>query len=95
MSPKSQATVRLAGIPAGETVRVTGLDGGIRVQSRLIGMGLVAGVRLDVRRNDGSGPVLVAVGHARIALGRGMAEKVRVEPVKPGLPGHAPERRLP
>jgi Fe2+ transport system protein FeoA len=94
MSPKSQAGVRLAGVPPGETVRVTGVEGGIRVQSRLIGMGLIAGVRLDVRRNDGSGPVLFAVGHARIALGRGMAENVCVEPLKPGLPGYALERRF-
>jgi ferrous iron transport protein A len=93
MSPKTQNHGRLAGTSAGTTVRITGVDGGMRVQSRLVGMGLITGTNLDVRSNDGGGPVLVAVGHARIALGRGMAEKVRVESVAVQAPGGNRERR--
>jgi Fe2+ transport system protein FeoA len=42
-------------------------------------MGLITGTCVDVRSNNSGGPVLVAVGHARIALGRAMAERVLVE----------------
>ncbi len=92
MIQRARAHACLAGTAPGVTVRIAGVDGGMRVQSRLVGMGLTAGTRLDVRSNNGGGPVLVAVGHARIALGRTMAEKVRVEPVG-GLPAIAERGR--
>lgn len=81
MSPRPRNVQLLAETPVGTKVRIAGIDGGTRVQARLVGMGLIAGRFLDVRVNGQGGPVLVAAGHARIALGRGMAEKVRVEPV--------------
>lgn len=93
MSPKVKVHGLLAGTPAGSRVRVVGIDGGMRVQSRLLGMGLNSGTRLDVRSNDGRGPVIVAVGHARIALGRSMAEKVRVETVTAGVTAGEKERQ--
>lgn len=92
MSPGKSNHGLLAAIPAGQRVRITGVEGGARVQSRLIGMGLIAGVSVDVRSNDGGGPILLAVRHSRIALGRGMAQKVRVEPVLANLPRHSQER---
>jgi Fe2+ transport system protein FeoA len=78
MSPTTKVHGALAATSVGSRVCIVGVEGGMRVQSRLLGMGLNAGTCIDVRRNDGKGPVIVAVGHARIALGRAMAEKVRV-----------------
>lgn len=93
MSPKAKVHGLLAGSPVGSNVRIVGVDGGMRVQSRLLGMGLNSGTRIDVRSNDGRGPVIVAVGHARIALGRSIAEKVRVEAVTGRLAAGDVERQ--
>lgn len=55
-------------------------DGGHRMIHRLNQMGFHAGSRVKVMRNDGPGPILLAVGDSRIALGRGIASKVMVLP---------------
>jgi len=68
----------LAELATGASGKVTGLAGGHGIQSRLIGLGIRPGVTLEVRRNDGRGPVVVAMGRARVALGRGMASQIRV-----------------
>ncbi len=65
----------------GLPVRVSNIDGGHEVRSRLATMGLLPGVILSVlRRGPLGGPVLIEVGGSRIALGRGVARKVLVEP---------------
>lgn len=69
---------RLTGAAAGSRVRIDRVDAGHGFRARLIGMGLKTGVTIEVRRNDGRGPVIVGLGHGRIVLGRGMAEKVWV-----------------
>lgn len=81
MAPQRGVCNRLTSVSAGSRVRIAGVDGGQRAQSRLIGMGLLAGACIDVKRNDGWSPLVLAMGHSRIALGRGMAEQVRVCPV--------------
>lgn len=50
---------------------------------RLISLGLVPGARVVVLQNRGRGPLIVEVHGARIALGRGQAERVSVEPCAP------------
>lgn len=66
----------------GQTATVVGLEGGREFRNRLVSMGMMMGCTLRViRAANGSGhPVLVALGHARLAIGRGMAEKVMVHP---------------
>ena len=54
------------------------ITGGTAVSERLCSMGFVPGVALSILRRQGSGPVLVMVGSSRIAIGRGMADKVMV-----------------
>lgn len=54
------------------------IAGGSAVSERLSSMGFVPGVALSMLRRQGSGPVLVMVGSSRIAIGRGMADKVMV-----------------
>jgi Fe2+ transport system protein FeoA len=67
---------------AGQTATVVGLEGGREFRNRLVSMGMVMGCTLRViRPGNGSGhPVLVALGHARLAIGRAVAEKVLVRP---------------
>jgi len=55
-------------------------DGGTEFASRLAAMGVVVGATLQVIQNPGRGPMLVRVRDTRLALGRGEASKITVEP---------------
>ncbi|MDA8163986.1 MAG: transcriptional repressor [Desulfobacteraceae bacterium] len=62
----------------GERVQIVRLLGGREMQARLTAMGLTVGTCLQVINNHPSGPFIVAVNDARMALGTGMAEKIVV-----------------
>ncbi|MEW6426514.1 MAG: transcriptional repressor [Thermodesulfobacteriota bacterium] len=62
----------------GERVRVVRLTGGKQLQDRLMAMGIVAGVCLEIINNSAAGPFVVAVNDSRIALGAGIAQHVEV-----------------
>ncbi|NLO27942.1 MAG: ferrous iron transport protein A [Actinobacteria bacterium] len=47
---------------------------------RLIALGLTPGAEVCVLQNRGRGPLIVEVHGARLALGRGQAARVEVEP---------------
>ena len=68
----------LSEVKKGQAVRIVRVCGGRGFQSRLMGLGLRRGMEVEVLRNPGRGPCLIAVRHSRIALGRGMAAKVLV-----------------
>ena len=65
----------MAGI--GEEVRLECIRGGEKMAHRLTEMGLTPGVSISIVQ-DAGGPLLLSVLDARIALGRGMAQKVMV-----------------
>jgi ferrous iron transport protein A len=65
----------------GQTVRLVHIEAGQRLRHRLTELGLTPGVALTIIQDDG-GPLLVAVRESRVALGRGMAEKIRVEKIR-------------
>ncbi|MCP4643380.1 MAG: ferrous iron transport protein A [bacterium] len=70
----------LCKIPAGTRVVIQELAGGRSFQQWATGMGLTAGRAVEVLRGGGSsGPVMVAVGEARLAIGHGMAQKILVD----------------
>ena len=69
--------------PAGHPLRLVSVEAGRAIAARLAAMGLLPGARLDLVRRSGRGPVVVAVKGTRIALGRGMADKVIVAPWGP------------
>lgn len=48
---------------------------------RLISLGITPGSEIQVLHNWGSGPVIVEVHGARLALGRGQAARVAVQPL--------------
>lgn len=70
----------LAMARAGEVVTVVSVRGGWGLQRRLADMGLTPGVRIRLINNQIAGPVLVELRGARVALGRGVAQKIMVKP---------------
>jgi len=64
-------------VAPGKRVEVLKLLGGCSFSKRLQEMGIVPGSVLDVVRNDG-GPLMIGVGNARFALGRGIGDRVYV-----------------
>ncbi|MBN1523638.1 MAG: ferrous iron transport protein A [Spirochaetales bacterium] len=59
--------------------RVTQIDGGREVTSRLSSMGIFPGVQLTVSNNSGRGPLVVHVMESRVMISRGLADKILVE----------------
>ena len=62
----------------GEKVRVVGFLGGRGLGHRLASMGLNQGAEVQVIKSGGPGPLIVASGQTRIALGHGMAKHIVV-----------------
>lgn len=62
----------------GEKVKITEIVGGKEVRRRLTGMGLVVGADIEIISSNPSGPQVVIVNETRLALGSGVAQKVRV-----------------
>ena len=76
-----QPTLPLAMASPGERLRVERLAGGEQVARQLGDMGFNLGCELEVISANG-GPMVVAVKGCRVALGRGVAQKVMVSHIK-------------
>ncbi len=61
--------------PSGTKGQGVFVEGGHGARERLADMGLFPGAIVEVLRNEG-GPVLLKVGHGRLALGRQMADLI-------------------
>ena len=72
-------TMKLANLQPGKKAKVTKIDGGIGAKNKLQAMGIFAGVKVVVIQSLHKGPVIIESGNTRIAIGRGLAEKVEVE----------------
>jgi len=70
--------VSLTALSSGETGAIQNLTGGRGFINRLAAMGFTPGAEVIMVQNFGHGPIIVKVRHARIALGRGEAQKVMV-----------------
>jgi len=71
-------TMPLAMARPGELVTVTGVRAGGGLQRRLADMGLTPGVQIRVINSQMPGPVLIDLRGSRVALGRGIAQKIAV-----------------
>ena len=70
----------LAQLCDGEAGTVVEIEGGHGLRSRLVGLGIREGARLHVVcAPRGRGPTVVTVGHGRVAIGHGMAQKIVME----------------
>ena len=67
----------LSTISTGQTVQLARIDAGRRLKHRLTELGLTPGVKVTIIQNNG-GPILISVRDSRIAIGREMANKIRV-----------------
>ncbi len=76
---KRGEAIQLCEAEKGERLVICGHKGGDELQRRLTDMGLNNGAEIEVL-SKGSGPVVVACRGCRLALGRGMTQKVMVTP---------------
>ncbi len=80
----------------GEKLIVKEFEAGKNMQLRISSMGLKTGDLIEIVSSGFGGQVVIAVGENRLILGKGMAEKIRVQPFhqradKHDDAGHEPE----
>ena len=68
----------LSQVEEGQTVNIVRIDGGRSLRGRLTTMGLLPNTPVTVVQNGKSGPFVISVKNSRMALGRGVVEKIMV-----------------
>lgn len=63
----------------GEEVFLVGINAGFGLRKRLADMGLSPGVPLRIVHSQMPGPVIVELRGSRLALGRGMTQRIMVK----------------
>ena len=71
----------LASVPPGQRVRITGHRGGRMLRARLLALGLNLGQEVEILQNN-RGLIIVGINGGRVALGRGISQKIMTAPVK-------------
>ncbi len=66
----------------GERLVLKEFSGGIGARTRLLSMGLRLGDEIEVITNNSQGQMAIAADYKRYVIGRGLAQKILVEPVK-------------
>ncbi|NDJ75912.1 MAG: ferrous iron transport protein A [Chloroflexi bacterium] len=80
----SAAPIPLSLVAPGETVTLTTIQDCARLRQRIADLGLNIGLTVRVVKNDFHGPLILAVKHdTRLAIGRGLARRIRVHPGGP------------
>ncbi len=82
VSPDGSMT--LSRLIKGERGRIVRITGGRGFISRLGTLGFIPGHVVEMEANYGTGPIIVNVEGVEIALGRGEADKIEVEPIAEG-----------
>jgi ferrous iron transport protein A len=70
--------MRLIDIPAGKSARVVDVAGGMGMKNRLAAIGIYPGATVKVVKTP-PGPMIIEVSGTRLALGKGMAARIKVE----------------
>ena len=63
----------------GQKVRITGYQGGRMLRARLLALGLNLGQVVEILQNN-RGLIIVGINGGRVALGRGISQKILAEP---------------
>ena len=72
--------IQLAEVKEGTRVKITKIESGKTLISRLCALGIREGGKSKVIRNDSSGgPMIIQVFESKLAIGRGQAKKIMVE----------------
>jgi Fur family transcriptional regulator, ferric uptake regulator len=66
----------------GERLEIKEFTGGASARMRLLSIGLRVGDKIDIITNINKGQMVVSVDYNRYVLGRGLAQKILVEPVR-------------
>jgi len=77
---RNQPETPLAAVPPGRRVRITSYAGGRMMRSRLASLGLTLGREVNILQNN-RGLIIVGVNGGRVALGRGVSQKIMVIPL--------------
>jgi Fe2+ transport system protein FeoA len=77
----NESETPLAAVPTGRRVRISNFAGGRMVRSRLASLGLNMGQEVTILQNN-RGLIMVGVNGGRVALGRGVSQKILTVPVK-------------
>jgi ferrous iron transport protein A len=72
---------KLACLHSNQSAKIIALPEGHFASQRLREMGLRPGLTVQMLHNHGKGPVLIQVLGCRLALGRGLAQKIDIEMV--------------
>jgi len=66
----------------GAVVTLVGINAGFGLRRRLADMGLSPGVTVRIVQSQIPGPVIIDLRGSRLALGRGMAQRIMVKEVR-------------
>ena len=77
----SQLETPLSAVPAGRRVSITNFAGGRMVRARLASLGLNLGREVTIIQNN-RGLIMLGVNGGRVALGRGVSQKIMTTPLK-------------
>ena len=77
---RQEPLMPLAMAATGEKVKVSRITGGHSMKNRLSAMGLTTGDTIEIINN--AGPFIINAKGSRLALGKGLAQKILVSPVK-------------
>jgi len=73
--------IALNKVTAGKNVKIVSIDAGSGLHRRLADMGLTTGLQVRIVGSQRPGSVVLDVRGSRLALGRGISQKIMVEPV--------------
>mgnify|MGYP003943967521 CR=1 FL=1 len=76
-----QPTTSLLSLENGHSGRIASIEGDSRLIRRMLALGLRVGTVVNMLNHRGKGVVIQNAG-TRVALGSGVAEKLRVEPLE-------------
>jgi Fe2+ transport system protein FeoA len=65
----------------GQRLRITGYRGGRMLRARLLALGLNLGQEVEILQNN-RGLIIVGINGGRVALGRGISQKILAEAVQ-------------
>jgi ferrous iron transport protein A len=68
----------LSQVAEGQTVNIIRIDGGRGLRMRLTTLGLLPNTQVTVIHNGRSGPFVINVKNSKMALGKGVVDKIMV-----------------
>jgi Fe2+ transport system protein FeoA len=80
MDDSNESETPLSAVPSGKRVRITNFAGGRMLRSRLASLGLNLGQEVNILQNN-RGLIMLGVNGGRVALGRGVSQKILTVPV--------------